>query len=292
MDDRRATFTATPRVSLPADTFPFGVAVNPVTNHVYLTSFTGSLPGLVTVLNEVTGSVTTIAVPVGVFLVAANPTTNRIYVTNNVLGSGKVTVIDGATNTLMGSPIPVGSGPWIAAVNPVTNRIYVANNGSNSVSVIPGATNLVIATVPLPSGGAPRGVAVNPMTNRIYVAVPPAPPFQTGASIFASGLIAVIDGETNTLLEAIPSSSVPLDVAVNPSTNRVYVTMSGDQEVEVIDGETNTILGGVSNGETTQSVAVNPTTSRVYIGRGFGTGGVAVIAECPFDTQGNFLCPP
>ena len=54
------------------------------------------------------------------------------------------------------------------AVNPSTNRIYVANAGSDSVSVIDGASNTVAATVAV--GSNPLGVAVNPNTNRIYVA--------------------------------------------------------------------------------------------------------------------------
>ena len=56
------------------------------------------------------------------------------------LGSGTVTVIDGATNThhdrYRGQPVPCA-----VAVNPVTNKIYVANYGGGNVTVIDGATN-------------------------------------------------------------------------------------------------------------------------------------------------------
>ena len=48
------------------------------------------------------------------------------------------------------------------------NRIYVANFNDNTVSVIDGATNVVIATIPV--GINPAGVDVNPLTDRIYVA--------------------------------------------------------------------------------------------------------------------------
>ena len=51
-----------------------------------------------------------------------------------------MSVINGATNTVTGSPINVGNGPVAVAVNPVTNKIYVANEASNSVTVID-ATN-------------------------------------------------------------------------------------------------------------------------------------------------------
>ena len=49
-------------------------------------------------------------------------------------GSGNVTVIDGATNTVTtrGRRGPIRA----VAVNPVTDKIYVANYGSNNVTVI------------------------------------------------------------------------------------------------------------------------------------------------------------
>jgi YVTN family beta-propeller protein len=60
----------------------------------------------------------------------------------------------------------VGSSPEMVAVNPVTNKIYVANLGSNTVSVIDGATNNK-TTVNVGSG--PNSIAVNPATNKVYV---------------------------------------------------------------------------------------------------------------------------
>jgi YVTN family beta-propeller protein len=81
--------------------------------------------------------------------VAVNPATNTAYVTN--YGSGTVSVIDEATNTVTAN-IAVGSGPTGVAVNPATNTAYVTNYGSGTVSVIDEATNTVTATIPLPVG--------------------------------------------------------------------------------------------------------------------------------------------
>jgi YVTN family beta-propeller protein len=58
-------------------------------------------------------------------------------------------------------------------VNPITNMIYGTNIGhpfgtGNTVSVINGATNAVVATIPVGTG--PFGVGVNPATNMTYVA--------------------------------------------------------------------------------------------------------------------------
>jgi YVTN family beta-propeller protein len=65
--------------------------------------------------------------------------------------------------------VGVGSFPFDGiATNPRLNTIYVANWFSNSVSVIDGRTNTVLATVGV--GNLPQGVAVNTRTNAVYVA--------------------------------------------------------------------------------------------------------------------------
>jgi YVTN family beta-propeller protein len=62
-----------------------------------------------------------------------------------------------SSNTLLGGErawadsviktITVGTGPYGDLFDPANGNIYVANVGSNSVSVIDGSTNTVIATV-------------------------------------------------------------------------------------------------------------------------------------------------
>jgi YVTN family beta-propeller protein len=79
---------------------------------------------------------------------------------NTVSIIGGSSVIGGITVT----DYPIG-----VIVNSMANRIYVANSGSDSVSVVDGASSgSVIATVALE--GHPFAMAVNPNTNRIYVA--------------------------------------------------------------------------------------------------------------------------
>jgi len=98
--------------------------------------------------------------------VGVNSATNKIYVANHLANT--VSVIDGATDTVVGSPIAVGSTPRGIGVNSATNKIYVSNENSNTVSVINGATNMVVATVTV--GSNPHGIGVNTATNKIYVA--------------------------------------------------------------------------------------------------------------------------
>jgi YVTN family beta-propeller protein len=89
-------------------------------------------------------------VPVGDFPagIGVNEKTNTLYVASGV----GVTVLDGSTNTVVGSPIPTGVAPSGVVVNEQTNRIYMSNFGSGTMSVINGKTKLVIVTVPVGSG--------------------------------------------------------------------------------------------------------------------------------------------
>ena len=56
------------------------------------------------------------------------------YVTNE--GDATVTIIDTATNSVVGSPIPMGDTPRGIAITPNGARAYVTNVGGNSVMVI------------------------------------------------------------------------------------------------------------------------------------------------------------
>jgi YVTN family beta-propeller protein len=102
--------------------FPVQVAVNPVTNRIYVSNQNSSS---VTVIDGATNQTTTVPVGVGPGGLAVNSVANKIYVVNAI--DNTATVIDGdTTNT---TTVPVGPLPLSAAVNQVTNQIYVANIG-------------------------------------------------------------------------------------------------------------------------------------------------------------------
>ena len=69
---------------------PLAVAVNPVTNKIYVANFDGDT---VTVIDGATNSTATVSVGDHPQAVAVNPETDKIYVVNN--RSDSVTVIDG-----------------------------------------------------------------------------------------------------------------------------------------------------------------------------------------------------
>ena len=87
--------------------------------------------------------------------------------------SDTVSVIDGKTNTVIGSPIPAGDRSSGITFNPNNGDLYVANVGPTTgccgtVSAIEGKTNTVIGS-PIPVGFFPQTIAFNPDNGDIYV---------------------------------------------------------------------------------------------------------------------------
>jgi YVTN family beta-propeller protein len=236
-------------------TTPLAVAVNPLTNKIYVAN-NGN--GTVSVIDGSNNSVTVVPVGTGPRAIAVNPVTNKIYIANG--GSANVTVINGADNSTA-PPVSVGTTPAAIAVNPVTNKIYVANLGSTNVTVINGADNTTAP--PVTVGASPRNIAVNPVTNKIYV---------TSQS---TNSVTVIDGSNNSPT-SVNIGANSFAVAVNPVSNKIYFTNQVSGNVTVMDGSNNNITP-VAVGTTPLAVAVNPVTNMTYVANNGGSGSVTVI---------------
>jgi len=79
-------------MAVPVGVSPEGIAVNSVTNKIYVTN-TGD--NTVTVIDGATNGTTTVPVGSGPRALAVNATTNKIYVANTI--SNNITVIDGVS---------------------------------------------------------------------------------------------------------------------------------------------------------------------------------------------------
>ena len=192
--------------------------------------------------------------------VAANEETNRVYVG----AEGGLLVINGETDQVI-TEILSGDDVVALAVNPLTNRIYAGIYGGD-VAVIDGATNLKVGEIPARSLYDSINLAVNPVTNRVYVA-------QRAIYVGEDSIIRVFDGETNQFLTSVALGQTPyfeeVGVGVNPDTNKVYATWTGNNSVFMIDGNTNLITNNVAPSYFDvfgQDVMINPYTNRVYIG--------------------------
>jgi DNA-binding beta-propeller fold protein YncE len=157
-----APLPAASQTPIPLPQVPSAVAVNPVTNEIWVL---GESSDTVMRVDGETHAVATAAVADAPRLLRVDPIQNRVYVLH---AAGQVTVLDGqsVTPTLLSGPLGTGMRPGLA-VDPARNRIYAT--ASNAVRVIDGA-DLSVDSVPLATGH-PQSLAVDPIADRAYTGV-------------------------------------------------------------------------------------------------------------------------
>jgi YVTN family beta-propeller protein len=149
------------------------------------------------------------------------------------------------------------------AVNPVNNRVYVGitNQITHGMAVIDSTTNTLVAKVPLPINA--RFLRVNLANGRIYVA---------GCNYGQQSVpcfVTVVNGSTYQVIATIPISGGAgigiQGLAVNPFTNRIYVSNADGLTIDVIDGNTNVITDSISlGGQQPLGLDVDLVKNRVY----------------------------
>ena len=267
--------TSIPSTLIPtAGVNPYGVAVNIVTNKVYV----ANLGGTITVIDVATNGVKELTTGVSgahCSAVAIDPVMNLIYVTDGGAavsgspGAPYVTVIDGSNDSVIAN-VQVGTSPRGIAVNTVTHLIYVTNYSSNNVSVIDGSNKASIAVAAtLTAGVNPYAVAVNSVTNFVYVGNQ------------GNNTITIIDGSVNSPRYTLSESGTsPAAVAVNPITNTIYLANGLSKNVAVIQGATTTtppsVIALLTAGADPSALAVNPITNLIYVANGGDTSATVV----------------
>jgi YVTN family beta-propeller protein/VCBS repeat-containing protein len=287
-----ATNTVTDTIApITAGTYPEGVAVSPDGKHVYVVNsgrtVQGTLDGTVLVIDTATDTIINSRV-VGIdpSAVAVTPDGKYAYITNS--GDGTVSVLDTATNEILGVLIPVGFRPVGVAVTPDGKYAYITNSGDHTVSVLDTATNTTVGNpIPVAVDGNPHGVAVAVTARGTYAYVA-----NLGDSDHPlGGTVSVIDTASNTTIADIPltGDGYPEGVAVSPDGRFVYVGYlnPGDGThvngtVLVIDTATNALVGApIALGSLLPTaVAVSPDGSLAYVTTAdypTGDGTVSVI---------------
>jgi YVTN family beta-propeller protein len=248
--------------------FSMGIAVNPITNLVYI-SYTNKT---LSVINGTTNkSIKSIEVPGLPGRIAINPLTNMIYVINDA--SNRVYVINGSTNNIV-KTIICQNLPKQISVNPFTNMLYVTSEDSNVVFPVNGSTNLVQTVSKKISSklyglaginvdDSPEDISVNSKTNMIYL------------THRYSNKISIIDGYRDRLVNTIaigPVGHETPDIAVNSVANRIYVTNPNLNMLTIINGVTNKILSNVTipdklfhNEMSGHTIAADPRTHNIYL---------------------------
>ncbi len=201
---------------------PIAIAVNTVTNKIYVANFGSNNLTVINGADNTTSTVTTGTQPIAV---AVNPVSNKVYVAN--FGSNNVTVVDGANNTT--ATITTGNQPQAIGVN--STVINGADNSTQAVTV----------------GALPQAIGVNTDTNRIYVA-------NAG-----SNNVTVINGADDTAQSSIQFSASNYSVNEGAGSLTVTVTRTGDvsgaASVNYITTDTDTFTVGCADTVNNQGAA-------------------------------------
>jgi len=148
---------------IPTSGVPYGVAVNPFINTIYVSLLNGN----VSVISGRTNTVT-LTTPFGTSDagIAVELGSGKVFAANSagLPSSGSVGVLNRAGD--LETTISVGNFPLGIDVDFITHLVFVANSGDNTVSVVNGRTAAVTSTLPV-SG---LFLAVNPVTEKVYVA--------------------------------------------------------------------------------------------------------------------------
>jgi YVTN family beta-propeller protein len=188
--------------------------------------------------------------------VVVDPKTDTIYVS---AAAGYLYVIDGKTDTVSTTVDLTNPAPCGLAIDTSRDRIYSVNYGGThaTVSVFDARTKKVTAHI---HAGAPSegGLAVDSKTDRLYVA-------KNG-----SGTVSDINVKSGRIVKNIKVGTNPSCVAVDPTTDLVYVThlAAGTEPAPpdtIISGKTNKVIGHVQTGIEPLNLAVDPTTHQVYV---------------------------
>jgi adhesin/invasin len=239
---------------------PFGVAVNAVTNRVYVTTF-GVLSGSVVIIDA---------------------RTNAPIVTIPLTGEGRGIAVDEATDRI-----------YVAVAGDPQKLI------APSLAIIDGKDPRVIATIPFREGGQAAGVAFNSKDGLVYVAIPDlgvgvfdpvksahvatvslvgakgaagthgvAVDVQAGlvyATNRTEGTLSVIDPIGFKEVRRITVGLEPEGLGVDAKRGVVYVANSAGNTVSFIETAKFAVFATLSVGPTPKATAVNQTTGQVYV---------------------------
>jgi YVTN family beta-propeller protein len=202
------------------------------------------------------GQVQTITVGEGPNWIVLDASSHTAYTAN--LTDDSVSVINTATcNATVTSgcnqktsTVHVGANPWALSIDQKLHSVYVANNFDDTVSVLNAATCDAIVTsgchaVPptVQVGGAPQALLADPTTGTLYA----ANELDRTVSVFN---LATCNGTTKSGCRSVaptadvsrpflnPPTKLTGGVAVDGSTNTVYVANLGAGTVSVVDSAT------------------------------------------------------
>jgi DNA-binding beta-propeller fold protein YncE len=201
---------------------PDGIAVDPATDTVYVTTITGSGPNLISVFNGATCDAENTSG------CGQTPATLHVGQSDPVNGSDLSVAISQETNTLYVTNVDYG--------NQTADTVYVIN-GTTCDAADTSGCGKTPATITV--GEDPRELAIDPKTDTIYVA--------NHAQGDLQGTVSVINGaicngsDTSDCGQTPPTVAAgygAVGIALDAANDTIYVTNVQDTSVSVINGST------------------------------------------------------
>ncbi len=222
---------------------PAAIALDGAGHHAYVAdSQSDSLSVIGTAGLTLTG---TIALGVQNMGLALDTAGNRLYAANVIAGA--VGVLDPSARTFLTSWISGGL-TWATAVDPSLGQVYAVNASDGSLSVFNASTGALKTKIAVGATGAAT-IAVNEQTHRVYI---------------SAGSLAVVDGASLQLVSTIPVGNTPVGVALDPSTNRIYVANQHSGSISVIDGGSNQVVATWNQLGNVWRLAIDPQLGKLY----------------------------
>jgi len=260
--------------SVPVGTEPWAVAYDGSNGDLYVANGGSNNVTIVNgATNKAVGSVPAGTEPDAVaydrsngYLYVVNEWTDNATVTN---GPGNLTVINGATDQIVGS-VPVGFQPVDVALDSSNGYLYVANmdigpgygtdpdGGPGNLTVVDGSTDAVVGSVPVsPIDAWPDAVAYDSGNGDLYVA--------NGGS----NNVTIVNGATNTPIGTVTLDTFPDAVVYDSANGYLFVADRRPNGEWAINGSTDAVVrsvpGGPGLGRGTHGEAYDTANGDIYV---------------------------
>jgi YVTN family beta-propeller protein len=187
-------------------------------------------------------------------------------------------------------PAPMGLAYYGTSRN---GELYVPNFYSDTVSVISGTANTVVATIPVgihpnwvmydagngdvyvPNSGSSNVSVISAATDTVVATIPVGNTpngatydSATGAVYVPNSLsnnVSVINGATNAVVATVPAGTHPAGAAYDAANGEVYVANYDSKNVTAINGATDAVVASIGVGDSPYGLAYDPANGHVYV---------------------------
>lgn len=188
-----------------------------------------------------------------------------------VYGSVTTTLDLVDNRTLPGATQPATQDTPLSVVDDAANGdLYVRGYIGQSLTVVNGSTNTVVAEIAVPQSQSPyatlTGQTIDPVGKWVYV-----------ANDGPTSNLSIIDGTTNAVSGSIYVGGSPAAIVDDPANGDLYVSNWGLNNVNVVSTSTNTLVKSIPVGSHPGAILFDPTSNQIFVAN-WGSGNVSVIA--------------